>query len=57
MMTREMREVTGRLDDMMIEQGMELEQVCAMCPYRERCEAEQLFWGCGCWETSMGADL
>ena len=27
------------------------------CPYRDRCGSEELFWGCGVWEDTMGEDL
>ena len=57
MMTTEMRKVVEELEEMMCEKNMELCEVCAMCPYAQRCEAEELLWGCSCWETSMGADL
>ena len=30
---------------------------CEGCPYRDRCESEELFWGCGVWEDYMGEDL
>ena len=30
---------------------------CEGCPCRERCKAEELFWGCQVWEDSMGEDL
>jgi len=33
------------------------ESICAVCPFAARCGAEGLFWGCGVWEASMGADL
>ena len=30
---------------------------CEGCPYRDRCESEELFWGCGVWEDLQGEDL
>lgn len=30
---------------------------CERCPRRDRCESEELFWGCGVWEDLMGEDL
>lgn len=30
---------------------------CEGCPHRDRCGSEELFWGCGVWEDSMGEDL
>jgi hypothetical protein len=30
---------------------------CEGCPYRDRCHSEEIFWGCGVWEDSMGEDL
>lgn len=30
---------------------------CEGCPYRDRCGSEEIFWGCGVWEDSMGEDL
>lgn len=35
----------------------ELEQTCETCPLRDVCGQEELFWGCGAWEDSMGEDL
>ena len=35
----------------------ECDAICQRCPYRERCEIEALYWGCGVWEESMGEDL
>lgn len=49
--TEEMRKVMWDLEERFGEQG------CEHCPYRERCEAEELFFGCGVWETQMGEDL
>ena len=46
--------VTEELENEFLETG---ENVCARCPYRDQCEKEELYWGCGVWETQMGDDL
>lgn len=50
-MKKEFYEVTMELLD---EYGVD---GCQHCPYREECQAEELFWGCGVWEEQMGEDL
>lgn len=30
---------------------------CEECPFKDSCKSEELFWGCGVWEDSMGEDL
>jgi hypothetical protein len=49
--TKEMREVMWDLEERFGEQG------CEHCPYRERCQADELFWGCSVWELQIGEDL
>ena len=34
-----------------------LDNCCAACPFRSRCEAESLCYGCSVWEESMGEDV
>ena len=46
--------VIEELENEFLETG---EDVCARCPYRDQCEKEELYWGCGVWETQMGDDL
>lgn len=48
--------VTGELAEL-VEAGGDLEPACAQCPYADRCQQEELWWGCGAWEQSMGEDL
>ncbi len=55
MITSEMREILWALVDKY--ENKELEEICPNCPYASRCEKEGLWWGCPCWEESMGADL
>jgi len=63
--TTEMRETIDRLMDTVcggdwIEDGITEEQLdtcCETCPFRARCEAEGLCYGCSVWEESMGEDL
>lgn len=32
-------------------------QDCEVCPFFDSCSKEELFWGCGVWESEMGEDL
>ncbi len=52
----EFYEVTGELAEL-VEAGGELETACERCPYRAQCRQDELWWGCGAWEQSMGDDL
>lgn len=52
----EFYEVTGELAEL-VEAGGELETACERCPYRARCRQDELWWGCGAWEQSIGDDL
>jgi len=56
MQDREFYEVTSELSEL-VEYGGDLEIACERCPYRDRCHREELWWGCGAWEESMGDDL
>lgn len=58
----EMRVVDALVRKMFGEDGEELtaeecESVCEVCPFADRCGKEELYWGCGVWETAMGEDL
>jgi len=33
------------------------EKCCSICPFHDQCVPNQLFYGCCCWEESMGDDL
>lgn len=33
------------------------EKACNHCPYKAKCEAEEMWWGCPVWEEQMGEDL
>ena len=35
----------------------EFERACSTCKYYDRCNSEDLFYGCGVWEVYMGDDL
>ena len=57
---REIEEWTDEMYDALdtIEsENMCLEEICKHCPLSERCQKEELFWGCHFWENSMGDDL
>jgi hypothetical protein len=56
MQDREFYEVTSELSEL-VEYGGDLEIACERCPYRDHCHREELWWGCGAWEESMGDDL
>ena len=56
MSEREFYEVTGELAEL-VEFGGDLDPACERCPYADRCQREELWWGCGAWEQSMGEDL
>ena len=54
-----MTEVAGTdyyADDFSITET-QCDEVCARCPYADRCGQDELYWGCSCWEESMGEDL
>ena len=60
MKIEEMRVVDALVEEMFGEDGLtvdDIEKVCAVCPFADRCEKEELYWGCGVWETAMGEDL
>ena len=62
MKIEEMRVVDALVEEMFGEDGEELTaegcgSVCEVCPFADRCEKEELYWGCGVWETAMGEDL
>ena len=54
--TSEMREAVMELMEY-VEYGEGCEGACEHCPFAERCEASEDFWGCPCWEEGMGDDL
>ena len=53
-MTTEMRNVIWNMMDAV---DYNPETACASCPFADRCQREELFWGCGVWEDQMGEDL
>ena len=62
MKIEEMRIVDALVEEVFGEDGDELtveecESVCEVCPFADRCGKEELYWGCGVWETAMGEDL
>lgn len=55
-----MRVVDALVAEMFGEDGLTAEgceSVCEVCPFADRCGKEELYWGCGVWETAMGEDL
>lgn len=54
--TTEMREVAYGLMEHVVS-GEGCEEACARCPFADRCEACEGWWGCPCWEEGMGEDL
>lgn len=60
MKIEEMRVVDALVAEMFGEDGLTAEgceSVCEVCPFADRCGKEELYWGCGVWETAMGEDL
>jgi len=55
-MSREEYEVVEELL-VYVESGEGCEGACERCPFAERCEACEGWWGCPCWEEGMGEDL
>lgn len=53
-LTKEMHKAINELYEAV---GYDCDACCEQCPYAEACEANELFWGCGVWEDSMGEDL
>jgi hypothetical protein len=53
-MTNEMKKVINELYEKV---NYNPDDCCEFCPYYEQCCAEELYWGCGVWEDSMGEDL
>ena len=51
------KEMTTTIDNLFEAVNYDCEACCERCPYAERCGKEELFWGCGVWEASMGEDL
>ncbi len=49
--------VTSELDDRIFDGELTCKQACEVCPYHKTCKTDELFWGCGVWERSMGDDL
>ena len=46
--------------ELLVVDGQVVEMVCSGCedcPFAERCEHEELWWGCSVWEEEMGEDL
>lgn len=60
MTLEEMRVVDALVVEMFGEDELtpeDCENVCEACPFADRCEKEELYWGCGVWEEMMGEDL
>lgn len=43
--------------EMYEQSGMDAEEFCSQCPFRQQCQAQQAQYGCGVWEEMMGEDL
>ena len=43
--------------EMYEQSGMEAEEFCSQCPFRQQCQAQDACYGCGVWEEAMGEDL
>lgn len=62
MMTTEMMNVIDTMyANILTDETLSVDDACSMacaqCPYADRCHADELFYGCGVWEDSMGDDL
>lgn len=55
--TSEMRVVVAELAEQYVVYGEGCEGACERCPYADRCDASEGYWGCGAWEEGMGDDL
>jgi hypothetical protein len=51
----EMSEIERAFEEYLIEEGTP--KNCEVCPFADKCDAEELYWGCSVWEDEMGDDL
>ena len=57
MNTKNFNNTTDELMNAVLDEQLTVEQACEVCPYAGQCDANDLYFGCGVWEVSMGDDL
>lgn len=53
-LTEEMKKV---IEELYAKVNYNPDDCCELCPYYRLCCHEELYFGCGVWEDSMGEDL